>query len=542
MRDNLVSDPQRTAPLSVVLGAIGSLRSAVLPALAFGFSGVGGGERLWIAIGIGLAVAVIGAAFSYWRWRRLTYTVGEQDIRVESGVLSRTARSVPYERIQDVSLEAKPLPRLFGLVAVKLETGAGSGEDLALQYLTAAQGEALRQLVRERRDEEQAASVSADPAAPGAPAPEESEVLYALTPGRLVTFGLFEFSLAVFAVLGGMLQYVDNVTSLDVWDVDLWYSWLKEEGAAVATIGPYAQAAGAVVGLIGLAFIGVATGVVRTVLRDWGFTLTRSPRGFRRQRGLLTRTDVAMPAHRVQGLVIGTGLVRYRFGWQSLSFVSLAQDAGGESHVVAPFARRDEIGQIAAAAGFRLPGEATPWHRASKRQRTDKMVLDAAIFVIPTIAMAIFLPFGLFLIPVGLAVLAVGVNLYGWEFRRHAIDDTQVYASHGFVSPTQEIATRLKLHSVEIAQGPIARWRGYATMHLGLAGGQFAMHGVPIAEARVLRASVLETIAATDYSRLDVPLGAPLADGKDQAPSDQALSDQALSETQPGFSPNFLAT
>ena len=537
-----MSEPQRTAPFSVVLGAIGSLRSAVLPALAFGFSGVGGGQRLWIALGIGLAVAVIGAAFSYMRWRRLTYTIGEQDIRVESGVLSRTARSVPYERIQDVSLEAKPLPRLFGLVAVKLETGAGAGEDLALQYLTAAQGDALRQLVRERRDDEQSAAGSTDPAAPGTSDAEESEVLYALTPGRLVTFGLFEFSLAVFAVLGGMLQYVDNVTAIDVWDVDLWRGWLKEEGAAVASIGPYAQAVGAVAGLIGLAIIGVATGVVRTVMREWGFTLTRSARGFRRQRGLLTRTDVAMPAHRVQGLVVGTGLVRYRFGWQSLSFVSLAQDAGGESHVVAPFARRDEIGRIAAAAGFRLAGEATPWHRASKHQRTDKLVLDAAIFVIPTIAMAIFLPFGLFLIPVGLAVIAVSVNLYAWEFRRHAIDDAQVYASHGFLSPTQEIATRLKLHSVEIAQGPIAHRRGYATVHLGLAGGQFAMHGVPIDEARALRSAVLETIAATDYSRLDVPFGAPLAASADQAPSDQVPSGQALSEAQPGFSANFLAT
>lgn len=493
-----MSAPQRTAPFSVVLGAIGSLRSAIFPAVAIAFSGIGGDGRFLIAIGVGVAAAVIGTAMSYVKWRRLTYTIGEADIRVESGVLSRSARSVPYERIQDVSLEAKLLPRLFGLVAVKLETGAGGGEDLALQYLTAAQGDALRQLVRERRDEEHAAPASADPAAPGSADAAESEVLYAITPKRLVTFGLFEFSLAVFAVLGGMLQYVDNVTSLDVWDVDRWYSWLKEEGAAVATIGPYAQAVGAVVGFIGLTIIGIATGIVRTVMRDWGFTLTRSVRGFRRQRGLFTRTDVMMPVHRVQGLVIGTGLVRYRFGWQSLSFVSLAQDAEGESHVVAPFARRDEIGRITAAAGFRLPGEATPWHRASKRHRTDMAARHAAVFVLLTIAAAIFAPFGLFLVPLGLAVIAVGVNLYAWEFRRHAIDDAQVYASHGLLSPTQEIATRLKLHSVEIAQGPLARWRGYATVHLGLAGGQFAMQGVPIDEARALRSAVLSTIAATD--------------------------------------------
>lgn len=523
-----MSEPRRTAPLGVLIGAAGSVQNAILPAAAAAFGTGIGGSGLWIGLAVGAATILIGTAFSYIGWRRLTFTIGEADIRVESGILSRTARSVPYERIQDVSLEAGPLQRLLGLVAVKFETGAGGGEDIALEYLTAAEGEELRRLVRERRVEEAVAAAVADPAnhsRPGAPADEEGEVVFAMGPGRLVIFGLFEFSLAVFAVLGGLLQYVDNVTDIDVWNVDLWRGWLEEQGTAVASLGPYAQAAGALAGLIGLIVIGTATGVVRTVLRDWGFTLTCSARGFRRQRGLLTRTDVVMPVHRVQGLVIGTGLVRYRFGWRSLSFVSLAQDAGNESHVVAPFARMEEIASIAAQAGFRLPGASTAWQRASTRQRTDKAVRDAVPFLLAMIPTALLAPPGLFLVPLGFAVLAVGANLYAWEFRRWALDADQVYASDGFLSPTQVIAKRLKLHSVEIAQGPVARLRGYATVHLGLAGGNFAIAGVPLAEARWLRASVLDTIAATDYSRLD-----------------RLPRDQALSEAQSGFCANRLAT
>ena len=516
-----MSEPQRTAPLSVALGAIGSIRSAIFPAIAIGFSGIGSssGNRFWIALAVGLVSFLIGTAFSYVSWRRLTYTIGETDIRVESGLLSRSARSVPFERIQDVSLEAKLLPRLFGLVAVKFETGAGGGEDMSLQYLTNGEGERLRQLVRERRDEEQAAPIAnADPEAPVAAPASEGEVLFAMGPGRLLRFGLFEFSLAVFAVLFGALQYFDNV--VDIWNVDLWYRWLKEQGNTVATLGPYVQAAGAIAGVIVLVVVGMMSGIVRTFLRDWGFTLTRSPRGFRRQRGLLTRTDVVMPVHRVQGLVIGTGLIRYRFGWHALSFVSLAQDDAGGSHVVAPFAKMDEIAPIVAAAGFRLPGETTRWQRASKRHRTDKTVLDALIFGLAAIPVAIFAPPGLALIPIGLAVVAVAANLYAWEFRRFALGEAQIFSTSGLLSPTSQIATRLKLHSVEIAQGPLARRRGYATVHLGLAGGTFAIAGVPIEAARDLRARVLETIAATDYSRLD----------------------QALNEAQSGLSANFLAT
>ena len=106
-----MSETRRTAPLTIALGILGSVRSAVFPALAIGFSGIGDDNRVWVALAVGLAVVFIGSAVTYVGWRRTTYTIGAADIRVESGVLSRSARSVPYERIQDVSLEAKPLPR-----------------------------------------------------------------------------------------------------------------------------------------------------------------------------------------------------------------------------------------------------------------------------------------------------------------------------------------------------------------------------------------------------------------------------------------------
>lgn len=522
-----MNEPRRTAPLSVVIGTLGAIQNAIIPAIAIAFSGIGGSGRFGIAIAVGLVAVLIGTAFSYIGWRRLTYTIGADDIRVESGVLSRAARSVPYERIQDVSLEAKLLPRLLGLVTVKFETGAGGGEDISLEYLTAVEGERLRMLVRERREEGSASLTTANADAQATPAPAaepEAELLFAMGPGRLLTFGLFEFSLAVFAVLGGALQYVDTVTDIDIWNVDLWRGWLEEQGSFLASLGSYAQAAGAIAGLFGLLLIGLATGLARTFMRDWGFTLERSARGFRRRRGLFTRTDVVMPAHRVQALVIGTGLLRYRFGWHGLSFVSLAQDAESESHVVAPFARLDEIAPVVAASGFHLPDPATRWQRASKRHCTDSAIAEACLFVAAAIPVAIFAPLGFALIPLGLAVVVVGLNLYAWEFRRHALDHTQVFATTGLLAPTSRIVTRLKLHSVEIAQHPLARWRGYATLHLGLAGGSFAIPGVPLDEARQLRASVLHSIAATDYSRLD------------------QAGDQAFSDAQPGLSAKALAT
>ena len=124
---------------------------------------------------------------AYLGWYRFTYRIGASDIRVESGVIARAARSVPYERIQDVSLEQKLLPRLFGLVEVRFETGAGGKDELKLAYLTEAEGERLREVVRSQKDGAAPVPGADTPAEPvEAPPP-----LFAMGPRRVVTFGLF---------------------------------------------------------------------------------------------------------------------------------------------------------------------------------------------------------------------------------------------------------------------------------------------------------------------------------------------------------------
>ena len=371
---------RRTAPLSVLVGTAQSVQSAIFPALVLMVSM--GGSRVWIGLAAGLALAALGSAFAYLSWRRLTYTIRDQDIRVESGVLSRSARSVPYERIQDVSLEQKFVPRLFGLVAVKFETGAGGGEDLSLAFLEQERGEELRRLVRERRDEGDAVVDFAASGEAATVVEEPSELLFAMDPRRLFTFGLFEFSLAVFAVLGGLAQYADTLVDFEIWDPEVWEVFLSDQANVVAALGPYAQVAGALLGLTALFLIGSATGMIRVFAREWNFTLERTARGFRRRRGLFTRTDVVMPIHRVQGVVIATRMVRRLFGWESLRFVSLAQDAAAASHVVAPFAHRGEIEPIVEAAGFHVPGQDADWRRASKRSLIDGIVIEALVWLI----------------------------------------------------------------------------------------------------------------------------------------------------------------
>jgi membrane protein YdbS with pleckstrin-like domain len=219
-----------------------------------------------------------------------------------------------------------------------------------------------------------------------------------------------------------------------------------------------------------------------------------------------------MPVHRVQALKVTTRILRRRFGWHALEVVSLAQDAKSGSHVVVPFAQMSEIAPVIRVAGFDLPDGITHWHRPSPRYRRDRALLSALPFAL---AAALQLAVGPLLpeeaggwypfVAAALATVALlfaARELFLSRHDRHAIDGERLYSRHGWLAPRLEIASRVKLHSVEIAQGPIARRRGYADLRFGVAGGTFAFTGVPLGEAGLIRDGVLHSIARIDFSRL----------------------------------------
>ncbi|MFA9200752.1 MAG: hypothetical protein ACEQR8_06130, partial [Cypionkella sp.] len=78
--------PRRTAPLGVLVGAASDIRKTLLPAAAGAYGlrdemfGLG-----FIPAFVVLALA-IGGIGAFLKWWRTTYVVGEEAIRLESGV------------------------------------------------------------------------------------------------------------------------------------------------------------------------------------------------------------------------------------------------------------------------------------------------------------------------------------------------------------------------------------------------------------------------------------------------------------------------
>jgi putative membrane protein len=481
------------------VGFVTGLPQLIFPIFAAFFGTRGADNPLIQLVAVG-AILFFSFFFRWIGWLRFRYYIGEHDVRIESGVLSRNARSIPYERIQDVSVEQKPLARILGLGEVKFETGGGEGEDAKLSFVSVEEADRLREVARARK----AGHVAAE--AVNEVEEVERPPIFVMDGKRVFIFGLYSFSLVIFAVLGGIAQQFDFLLPYDLWDISHWIGLAEERGVSVDSLNGVGWMAQVIFGFGALGvliFVGLATGVIRTILREHGFRLNRTAKGFRRRRGLLTLTDAVMPAHRVQAAVIQTGPIRKRRGWHSLKFVSLAQDSKEESNfVAAPFAKLGEIWPIADAAGLRAPDAEVAFRKGDRRWWTPYLLLAALILCVPVAALTVFTEAQLWQ-TANLFWLLLPFALLLWFDRRNyrdALDEVQLYVRHGWWRERLEIAPQVKVQTVEIAQGPIARMQGLASVQFGISGGTLEMVALPLQTARAIRDAVMERVAAVDYS------------------------------------------
>ncbi len=488
-----VGEGERLHPLGLFIGFVNGIPQLLFPILAATFGARDSGFGMPFIIGL---VLLISLFFRWLSWLRFRFHLDDDDIRIERGILNRTVRSIPYDRIQDVSIEQKPLARIFALGEVKFETGGGDGgDDAKLSFVGMDRAEALRETVRARK---------ADGALDNAEATiaEEKPPVFAMDNARLLTLGLYSFSLVILAVLGGIANQFDFLLPFDFWDFGEWIGMAKDRGVSIDNIGNGARIMGAFAALLALIVIGIVTGIGRTFLKEYGFRLDRTDRGFRRRRGFLTKTDVVMPVNRVQAATIVTGPIRKRRGWHALKFVSLAQDSKEESdHMVAPLATLSEIWPIMAEAKLLPPDESVRFDTVSKGPWVDlwlllsgTMLVASGIVYLTTTIVAWWL-----------AIIALMLGFFiwlDWRQRSQATDAVQLYARHGWWRQNLDIARAINVHSVTVSQGPIIRRRGLANLEFGIAGGTLSFAALPLASARAIRDHVMTIAAPVDFSAL----------------------------------------
>jgi putative membrane protein len=258
-----------------------------------------------VALGV---VVVLVLAFTV-SWRFHTFRITDDDVEVRRGVLFRSHRRAPLDRVQGVNLTRPLVARLLGLAKLEV-VGAGLDANVRLEYLSTVHAEAVRSDILRlasgralaRAEARAAAAPSSRTAAAasvvsagitglisGAETPVAPESVVTIPPGRVVGSQLLSGSTV------GLILLVAAI----VVGANLGTPWI------LFTVVP--------------AVLGFGAYWVRSITRALRYSIAPTPDGVRITFGLATTVTEILPPGRVHAIEVRQPLLWRGAGWWSVS-------------------------------------------------------------------------------------------------------------------------------------------------------------------------------------------------------------------------------
>jgi putative membrane protein len=442
-----VTAAQRTSPRIVLVHTITfkqarSLAPALIPLAAA--TGLGGGR--WTVAGIVVAVTLVSLAAAVLSWWRFGYLDAPGAVVVTRGLVTRSERTVPKDRIRGVEVEAPPLHRLFGLVRLRVDAAAGAvagkDEELLIDGLTRTEGERLRTTVLASR-----APGPGDDVAPPEPVEEE--------------FARFDSRWLLYAPLvGGYLAVpLAGVGALFRLAQELPRDVLPD-GLGISVDDARVLGAALLVALLLL----VVGSIVGAAVVNWRFRLVRRGSSLVAVRGLLTRLHTELEVDRIRGVAVAEGAgMRLVRAARATALVTGLGDAARRGQLL-PLGPRAEAWTLT----HRLvddPGPLRGHPPAARRRRLVRAVAGGAVVSAAGVVLTVVLGWWPLLVA-GLLLAALGVPLGLGRYASlgHAAGPRSFTVRSGWLVREQAVLERRAVVGWQVQQSVFQRRAGVATV------------------------------------------------------------------------------
>ncbi len=499
----MASDDRRLHHLSWVFTAAQFAKGFIVPALVVASGG--GSYELWGALFVG---PIIAASVVHYRVYR--YRLASDEMVVRDGILTRTERHIPYQRIQNIDLVQNPLHRLCRVALVRVETASGTRPEAVMRVLSLdAVAEMHARVFADRPAARAAGGVadatgrSAPPAAADALTGGQAEALAAageprdrlllrVPTGELVKLGVISNKgMVVVAVALGLLAqsrpdggFVEPAlrSAADRLPLGVAAEWLT----GLRIVNPVLTGVLLAVTLVGAAFV-----LLRVLSVGWfllqlhGFTLTRRGSDLRADYGLLTRVRRTIPTGRIQSLTATESPLHRRFRRQSLELRTVGGGAstddevdfdpsadGGkaESQWLAPMVETAQVPVLLRQVLPDIDLAAVTWRRLAAGARRRLFVRGLAVAAGATLLGGLFGgPWGLAIaLPAGLAAL---LHAHRWvAHAAYAVTGWGVLFRWGWWTRRLAIVPLARIQTVGLTESPFDRRHGMASVRVDTAG------------------------------------------------------------------------
>ena len=286
----------------------------------------------WINL-VALVVACIAPIFEY-KTHRFTLTL--HDFQLKKGWLEKETRKIPLDSIVSLNVEQPWNYRLFDVYKVTLKQSGKEELDSVLSGVRIEDVDALRQALREQggetyREEFNGEHVeNNDLLSISVISKEKKENLFSASYRDVILMGMsygqvFILGIGAFFTVSGFLEdlHLQNKVATYIDAIPLWI------------LVPVA---------IGL---GVCVGIVLTIIRFYGFSVSSSESGELMIRyGLAPRKQRQISPHHLSGLALHQNIIEKFFGLARLSVLSRDSSIALESNLVLPPVSVDVIRKV----------------------------------------------------------------------------------------------------------------------------------------------------------------------------------------------------
>ena len=328
---------------------------------------------LVVLVGVfALAVVLVGIFWFVWRFQQFRITGDHVEVR--KGIVFRSHRRAPLDRVQGVNL-TRPFPaRIIGLAKLEV-VGAGNDSNVELEYLATARAESVRtdilRLASGARAARQGATDAvtrgraADEGVAGAPASARSQLVGSMNEGVSGLISGVDLTdvapESVVKIPTGRLIGSQLISSL------LWFVFFGVIfGVTVGGIAIGSLLDGDPIdGFLGLGItLGIAIPMIVAVVgitwaqisKSLRYSIAPTPDGVRITYGLLTTVTETLPPGRIFAVEVTQSLLWRPFGWwmiriNRMSGKSAAQQSSGSAqqfNVVLPVGKRADVERVLA--------------------------------------------------------------------------------------------------------------------------------------------------------------------------------------------------
>ncbi|MCK2033767.1 PH domain-containing protein [Microbacterium sp. KSW4-4] len=329
-----------------------------------------------------LALVVVLVAIFWFIWRFQQFRITGDHVEVRKGIIFRSHRRAPLDRVQGVNL-TRPFPaRIIGLAKLEV-VGAGTDANVALEYLATPRAEGVRaEILRLASGARAARHAASDPqgaATPGGTAPASTRAQLVGSMNEGVNGLLAGVDLqdvvpeSVVKIPAGRLIGSQLISGL-LWLVFFGVIFAIAIGSTLIGILVDGDPDGGIVLLgIGLgmgvpmviAVVGITWAQISKSLR---YSIAPTPDGVRITYGLLTTVTETLPPGRIFAVEVSQSLLWRPFGWWTIkinrmsgkSAAQQSSSSGQQFNVVLPVGKRADVERVLSLVLPDVPAESIP--------------------------------------------------------------------------------------------------------------------------------------------------------------------------------------